>query len=278
MSRNVHVELAGERTDTLDGLPDYRGSPLRHLGLRRRPPLTAPAGASPPAGGPAPLRRFRAPGVGLGLPELQQRPARARPEVAAAGDRGARAIVAGMSGEGVLRVGNGGYEWPVRRGPRIPLRGRQFPSDPAERLAVRGQDALPAASGGGALRVPDPAPAVREDLLGLAGWRPTTTGSGREISRSCSGGRTVGRNPKPERHRYVTLRFDFSEILKAPATLEREFEAYCEIELEDTLECHPGPVPGGGAAPHPVPAVHVQPARGALPLHRAPRHPRLRAD
>ena len=52
-------------------------------------------------------------------------------------------------------------------------------------------------------------------------------------------GTDIGRDPTEERSRYVTLRFDFSTVNDKLETLEREFEAYCLIELEGTLERHP---------------------------------------
>ena len=53
------------------------------------------------------------------------------------------------------------------------------------------------------------------------------------------GGTDIGRNPTQERHRYVVLRFDFSMVNDALATLERSFEAYCHIELRGMLRRHP---------------------------------------
>ena len=52
-------------------------------------------------------------------------------------------------------------------------------------------------------------------------------------------GTDIGRNPTEEHSRYVTLRFNFSMVDDKLETLEREFEAYCLIELEGTLERHP---------------------------------------
>ena len=52
-------------------------------------------------------------------------------------------------------------------------------------------------------------------------------------------GTDIGQQPTGEQSRYVTLRFDFSNVNDALDTLEREFEAYCLIELEGTLERHP---------------------------------------
>ena len=52
-------------------------------------------------------------------------------------------------------------------------------------------------------------------------------------------GTDIGQDPTEERSRYVTLRFNFSAVDDKLATLEREFEAYCLIELEGTLERHP---------------------------------------
>ena len=52
-------------------------------------------------------------------------------------------------------------------------------------------------------------------------------------------GTDIGRNPTGEQSRYVTLRFDFSNVNDALDTLEREFETYCLIELRGTLERHP---------------------------------------
>ena len=52
-------------------------------------------------------------------------------------------------------------------------------------------------------------------------------------------GTDIGRNPTEEHGRYVTLRFDFSAVDDKLETLEREFEAYCLIELRGTLRRHP---------------------------------------
>ena len=52
-------------------------------------------------------------------------------------------------------------------------------------------------------------------------------------------GTDIGQDPTEERSRYVTLRFNFSAVDDKLETLEREFEAYCLIELEGTLERHP---------------------------------------
>ena len=52
-------------------------------------------------------------------------------------------------------------------------------------------------------------------------------------------GTDIGRNPTPEQHRYVVLRFDFSMVKDALETLEERFEGYCHIELEGALERHP---------------------------------------
>ncbi len=46
----------------------------------------------------------------------------------------------------------------------------------------------------------------------------------------------IGRQPTANRHRYVILRFDFSAFNDALKTLEREFEAYCHLELRGALE------------------------------------------
>ena len=43
------------------------------------------------------------------------------------------------------------------------------------------------------------------------------------------GGTDIGRNPTPNRSRYVILRFDFSAVNDALETLEREFEIYCGL-------------------------------------------------
>ncbi len=49
----------------------------------------------------------------------------------------------------------------------------------------------------------------------------------------------IGRNPTENRHSFVVLRFDFSVVHDAPETLEREFEDYCRLEIEEALERHP---------------------------------------
>ena len=60
-------------------------------------------------------------------------------------------------------------------------------------------------------------------------------------------GTDIGRRPTGERHRYVVLRFDFSAVNDAPETLEREFDAYCHIELRGTLRRHPDLFPAAAA-------------------------------
>ena len=52
------------------------------------------------------------------------------------------------------------------------------------------------------------------------------------------GGTDIGRNPTPERHRYVTLHFDFSAFNDAPATLEEEFTTYCHGVIRVALRRH----------------------------------------
>ena len=52
-------------------------------------------------------------------------------------------------------------------------------------------------------------------------------------------GTDIGQDPTGEQSRYVTLRFDFSNVNDALDTLEREFETYCLIELRGTLRRHP---------------------------------------
>ena len=45
------------------------------------------------------------------------------------------------------------------------------------------------------------------------------------------GGTDVGRDPTPNRSRYVVLRFNFSAFNDALETLEREFEEYCAMQI-----------------------------------------------
>ena len=53
------------------------------------------------------------------------------------------------------------------------------------------------------------------------------------------GGTEIGREPTKNRHSFVVLRFDFSVVHDAPETLEREFEDYCRLEIEEALERNP---------------------------------------
>ena len=53
------------------------------------------------------------------------------------------------------------------------------------------------------------------------------------------GGMDIGRDPTDERGRYVTLRFDFSDMRKVPETLESAFNEYCGFTLKSTLRRHP---------------------------------------
>ena len=53
------------------------------------------------------------------------------------------------------------------------------------------------------------------------------------------GGTDIGREPTRNRHSFVTLRFDFSEVRDAPETLERAFEEYCGMVIRRSLGRHP---------------------------------------
>ena len=71
------------------------------------------------------------------------------------------------------------------------------------------------------------------------------------------GGLHIGENPTPERNSHVTLRFNFSALKNAPATLEQEFEGYCHTVLRDVLACHPELFPeADGAAILGAPSVN----------------------
>ena len=52
-------------------------------------------------------------------------------------------------------------------------------------------------------------------------------------------GTEIGRNPTPNRSRYVVLRFNFSAFNNALETLERNFENYCHNQLSYALEAYP---------------------------------------
>ncbi len=53
------------------------------------------------------------------------------------------------------------------------------------------------------------------------------------------GGTDIGRAPTKHRHRYVTLRFNFSAFDDTLETLRDRFEEYCELEIRAALERHP---------------------------------------
>ena len=69
------------------------------------------------------------------------------------------------------------------------------------------------------------------------------TQSGRRL-RELFGGTDIGRDPTPNRSRYVVLRFNFSAFNDAVETLEREFEEYCVMQMLDALERSPDLFPG----------------------------------
>ena len=58
----------------------------------------------------------------------------------------------------------------------------------------------------------------------------------------------IGSNPTENRHSFVVLRFDFSAVHDAPETLEREFEDYCRLEIEEALERNPDLFPADAVA------------------------------
>jgi len=62
------------------------------------------------------------------------------------------------------------------------------------------------------------------------------------------GGTDIGRDPTENRHSFVVLRFDFSVVHDAPETLEREFEDYCRLEIEEALERNPDLFPADAVA------------------------------
>ena len=53
------------------------------------------------------------------------------------------------------------------------------------------------------------------------------------------GGTDIGRRPTADRSRYAVLRFDFSAFNDKLDLLEDSFEGYCNIRLEDALDCNP---------------------------------------
>ncbi|MDE0227596.1 MAG: AAA family ATPase, partial [Spirochaetaceae bacterium] len=52
-------------------------------------------------------------------------------------------------------------------------------------------------------------------------------------------GTDIGRNPTPNRGRYVVLRFNFSAFGNALETLERDFGEYCSMQIMDALTRNP---------------------------------------
>ena len=52
-------------------------------------------------------------------------------------------------------------------------------------------------------------------------------------------GTAVGADPTPNRNRYVVLWFDFSGLRDSLDTLERDFEEYCTMQIQDALEANP---------------------------------------
>ena len=57
----------------------------------------------------------------------------------------------------------------------------------------------------------------------------------------------IGRDPTPERHRYVVLRFNFSTFNHRLDTLRRSFEEYCAAVLESTVWRYPDLFPSSAA-------------------------------
>ena len=52
-------------------------------------------------------------------------------------------------------------------------------------------------------------------------------------------GTHAGANPTPNRSRYVVLRFNFSGISGSLENLERDFEEYCTMQIQDAMEANP---------------------------------------
>jgi len=72
-------------------------------------------------------------------------------------------------------------------------------------------------------------------------------------------GTAVGRQPTPNRHRYVILRFDFSVIDDTPETLREHFEYYCFQQLRHALERNPDLFPAAAVRRIlAAPAIHAQ--------------------
>ena len=72
-------------------------------------------------------------------------------------------------------------------------------------------------------------------------------------------GTAVGRQPTPNRHRYVILRFDFSVIDDTPETLREHFEYYCFQQLRHALERNPDLFPASAVRRIlAAPAIHAQ--------------------
>ena len=84
-------------------------------------------------------------------------------------------------------------------------------------------------------RVPDPAPPLRQVVLGPplleSYYDRNRAGRFEEIF----AGTDIARQPTPNRHRYVILRFDFSAFDDTLETLRERFENYCLIALRYAL-------------------------------------------
>ena len=130
----------------------------------------------------------------------------------------------------------------LRRVPAHPLRLGGLPRHAHRRPPVRGQDALPP-------------PLENERFVFLI--RPRRFGKSCWLSllenyydrkwasefEQVFGGTDIGREPTENRHSFVVLRFDFSEVRDAPETLEREFEYYCGEVIQRSMERHPALFP-----------------------------------
>ena len=161
--------------------------------------------------------------------------------------------------------------------PPHPLRRGRHPAHPPPGLAVRRQDPLPPPARGRELRLPHPAPPLRQEPLGVGARELLRPHPGRRVARHL---RRHRHRPRADR-RPVALRHPALQLLRLrrhPRDPTRALRRLLPHRDPRRAGAQRGPVSRRRSPPHPRPPRRGRQAPRAVPVRGGQRHPDVRAD
>ena len=157
-----------------------------------------------------------------------------------------------------------------------PLRRDVVPAHPRERLAVRGQDPLPASARRRALRLLHPPPALRQVVLAVALGVLLRAALGARVRGPVRGhGRRARAHRRARALRRGALRL--LRLRRHPGDLARALRGLLPYKAPGRAGAQRGPVPRRGTAAHPRAARHRRQAQRAVRVRHGAAHPALPA-